>query len=70
MHSPGAVDAFVSYAEKVDGAKIRTRSESFSAHFSQATQFWNSMSDWEHITSPMLSPLNSTGSKVRRFGTT
>ena len=47
MHSPEAADAFVSYAEKVDGAKIRTRSESFSDHFSQATQFWNSMSDWE-----------------------
>jgi hypothetical protein len=28
------------------------------------------MSDWEHITSPMLSPSNSTRSKVRRFGTT
>ena len=47
MHSPEAADAFVSYAEKVDGAKIRIRSDSFSDHFSQATQFWNSMSDWE-----------------------
>ncbi len=46
-HSPAAEDAFVSVAEKVDGGKIRARSESFSDHFSQATQFWNSMSDWE-----------------------
>jgi catalase len=47
MHAPGAAQAFVSYGEKVDGAKIRSRSESFSDHFSQATQFWNSMADWE-----------------------
>ena len=47
MQSPEAADAFVSYAEKVDGAKIRARSDSFSDHFSQASQFWNIMSDWE-----------------------
>ncbi len=38
---------FVSYTEKVDGHKIRTRSESFMDHYSQATLFWNSMSDTE-----------------------
>jgi catalase len=60
MHSPGAADAFVSYGEKVEGAKIRSRSDSFSDHFSQATQFWNSMSDWEkqHIAEAFSFELN------------
>jgi catalase len=39
--------AYVHYAEHVTGNKIRKRSESFADHFSQATLFWNSMSDWE-----------------------
>ncbi len=42
---------FVHYAQRVDGRKIRARSESFRDHFSQATLFWNSMSpaEKEHI---------------------
>ncbi len=36
--------AFEHYAEKVDGRKVRARSQSFMDHFSQATLFWNSMS--------------------------
>lgn len=44
----GAKDGgFVHYAEKVDGKKVRERSESFKDHFSQARLFWNSMSDVE-----------------------
>jgi catalase len=35
------------YQERVDGAKIRQRSPSFQDHYSQATLFWNSMSEWE-----------------------
>ncbi|MBA4691903.1 MAG: DJ-1/PfpI family protein, partial [Pseudomonas sp.] len=37
--------------ERVEGHKIRNRSESFGDHFSQATLFWNSMSgpEKEHI---------------------
>ncbi|HLI58590.1 MAG TPA: catalase [Solirubrobacteraceae bacterium] len=35
------------YTERVDGQKVRRRSNSFQDHFSQATLFWNSMSDWE-----------------------
>lgn len=35
---------YVHYQEKVEGNKIRARSESFNDHFSQATLFWNSMS--------------------------
>ncbi|RFA34268.1 catalase HPII [Virgibacillus dokdonensis] len=35
------------YQEKVEGRKIRARSESFKDHFSQAALFWNSMSEIE-----------------------
>src|SRR5580704_9414702 len=68
MHSPAAADAFVSYAERVDGAKIRIRSDSFSDHFSQATQFWNSMSDWEqaHIAEAFAFELNQVESEEVR----
>ncbi|EID52880.1 catalase [Saccharomonospora xinjiangensis] len=38
---------FSHYTEKVDGHKIRQRSESFQDHYSQATLFWNSMSEVE-----------------------
>ncbi|HEY0135215.1 MAG TPA: catalase [Nannocystis sp.] len=42
---------FVTYPSRTDGGKVRERSESFNDHFSQATLFWNSMSDpeKEHI---------------------
>ena len=68
MHSPEAADAFVSYAEKVDGAKIRARSDSFSDHFSQATQFceqYVGLGTRSTLPRPLLS--NSTRSKARRF---
>jgi catalase len=39
--------AYRHYTERVDGHKIRKRSESFKDFYSQATLFWNSMSDWE-----------------------
>jgi catalase len=44
---------YVHYPERVDGDKIRKRAASFADHYSQATLFWNSMSDWEkeHIVS-------------------
>lgn len=60
MHSPEAADAFRSYEQKVDGVKIRARSESFADHFSQATLFWNSMADWEkaHIADAFAFELN------------
>ena len=38
---------FTSYAEKIDGQKVRARSESFFDHFSQATLFFNSQSEPE-----------------------
>lgn len=42
---------YVHYQEKVEGHKVRARSESFKDHFSQATMFWNSMSrpEKDHI---------------------
>lgn len=38
---------YAHYAEKVEGKKVRQRSDSFKDHFSQAILFWNSMSDVE-----------------------
>ncbi|GKU80013.1 catalase [Paenibacillus sp. L3-i20] len=35
------------YEEKVDGRKIKARSNSFDDHYSQAAMFWHSMSDVE-----------------------
>lgn len=43
----GGEGSYTHYQERVDGQKIRKRSESFADHYSQATLFWNSMSDWE-----------------------
>lgn len=43
----GDEGGYVHYTEKVDGNKIRERSKSFLDHFSQATLFWNSMSEPE-----------------------
>ncbi|OAK70544.1 catalase [Lederbergia galactosidilytica] len=47
--SPASVEegGYEHYQEKVEGRKIQARSESFKDHFSQATMFWNSMSDVE-----------------------
>lgn len=45
--STEAEGGYKHYQEKIDGNKIRARSESFKDHFSQATLFWNSMSDVE-----------------------
>lgn len=38
---------FASYPERIEGRKIRARSESFSDHFSQAKLFYNSQTDVE-----------------------
>ncbi|MEL3974017.1 catalase [Rossellomorea oryzaecorticis] len=38
---------YTHYQEKMEGRKVRARSESFKDHFSQATLFWNSMSEPE-----------------------
>lgn len=40
-----AEGGFVSHQQRVDGAKVRARSQSFFDHFSQATLFYNSQSE-------------------------
>ena len=45
--APPSAGGYVSYAEKVQGQKVRGRSDSFKDYFSQATLFWNSLSDPE-----------------------
>jgi catalase len=43
MTASADMGGFVHYAEKVEGHKVRERSESFKDHFSQATMFWHSI---------------------------
>ncbi|MEU6857524.1 catalase [Glycomyces sp. NPDC046736] len=49
--APGAERSYRHYEEKVEGAKIRERSESFKDFYSQAALFWHSMTpvEAEHI---------------------
>jgi catalase len=59
---------YVHYQERVDGRKIRERSESFKDHFTQATLFWNSMSKPEkkHIVEALHFELGKVDSKMVR----
>jgi len=68
IHQPDSPKAFSSYPEKMEGAKVRVRSESFSDHFSQATLFWNSMASWEkdHIVAALSFELNMVMTKEVR----
>ncbi|SFI98753.1 catalase [Planctomicrobium piriforme] len=47
LQAPAKAGGFVSYAERVDGAKLRAKSPSFSDHFSQAAMFYHSQSPVE-----------------------
>jgi len=47
--APDPVNGYQHYTEKVDGTKIRNRSESFNDFYTQATLFWNSMSKTEKM---------------------
>ncbi len=49
---PANEGGYEHYQEKVEGRKVRARSESFKDHFSQARMFWESMTpvEQEHIT--------------------
>ncbi|MEA5570253.1 catalase [Calothrix sp. UHCC 0171] len=51
MAAPENMGGFAHYMEKMQGQKVRERSQSFSDHFSQATLFWNSLSavEKEHL---------------------
>ncbi|HEY0495746.1 MAG TPA: catalase [Kutzneria sp.] len=61
-------EVFAHYQEKVDGAKIRKRSASFQDHYSQATLFWNSMTDVEkdHIVAAFRFELGKVETKEIR----
>ncbi|PXY27328.1 catalase [Prauserella muralis] len=60
--------AFSHYVEKVDGHKIRKRSESFQDYYSQATLFWNSMSgvEAEHLVAAFRFELGKVETKEIR----
>jgi catalase len=45
--APAEHSGYTHHMEKVDGTKIRERSKSFDDHFTQATFFWNSMTEIE-----------------------
>ncbi|QLD91120.1 catalase [Natronomonas salina] len=47
QEAPAEAGGYEHFAEKIDGEKIRQRSDSFEEHFSQARLFWNSMADHE-----------------------
>ncbi|MFC0186792.1 catalase [Fictibacillus aquaticus] len=53
------------YQEKVDGKKVRQRSESFADHYSQARLFWNSMTPVEkqHIVKAFCFEVGKVKSK-------
>lgn len=61
---------YTHYAEKVEGRKVRERSQSFSDHFSQATLFWNSMSPIEkqHIVEAFHFEVGNVMNKQIRQG--
>ncbi|GAB3210101.1 catalase [Marinactinospora thermotolerans] len=59
---------FRHYQERVDGHKIRKRSDSFQDHYSQATLFYNSLADWEreHMIAAFQFELNKCDEKSVR----
>lgn len=60
---------FTSYPERIDGIKIRTRSQSFRDHFSQAKLFFNSQSDAEknHIVDALCFELGKVETAAIRM---
>lgn len=68
-HPVSEVDGgYKHYEEKVEGHKVRARSESFKDHFSQARLFWLSMSDIEkkHIIDAFSFELGKVKNKAIR----
>ncbi|TYP75422.1 catalase [Paenibacillus methanolicus] len=63
-----AEGGYAHYQERVEGHKIRARSESFKDHFSQAALFWNSMSppEKQHIIDAFSFELGKVQSKSVR----
>src|SRR5687767_6787673 len=44
MQAKANIGGFISYAEQIEGSKVRARGEKFFDHFTQAALFWNSQS--------------------------
>jgi catalase len=63
-----AKGGFASYTEKMEGRKVRERSESFRDYYSQAQLFWNSMADFEkdHIVRAFRFELGKVGDMETR----
>lgn len=61
-------EVFEHYQQHIDGNKIRQRSPSFADHYSQATLFWNSMSEVEreHIVAAFRFELGKVETKEIR----
>ena len=59
---------FTSFKDRIEGDKLRVRSESFADHFSQALQFFNSQTEPEqnHIISAFIFELSKVDTKAVR----
>jgi len=73
FQAKAADGGFVSYNERIDARKVRARSQSFFDHFSQATLFYNSQSEFEknHIVNALrfeLGKLETEAIRVRIVG--
>ncbi|MEV6943466.1 catalase [Streptomyces sp. NPDC051172] len=70
-HAGVDANAYTHYAERVDGAKIRKRSESFKDHYSQPAMFFHSMAEWEkqHIVAAFRFELGKVGAMTVRART-
>ncbi len=70
-HSPEQAtpkSGFMSYAETVNGPKVRERSKSFDDHYGQARLFWNSMTppEKEHIVKALQFELSMVETRAVR----
>lgn len=68
MLAPENMRGYVHHAERVEGQKVRERSEKFKDHFSQATLFWNSLSgpEKEHLVEAAHFELGKVETKAVR----
>ncbi|MDO6391243.1 catalase [Pontibacter sp. BT731] len=68
MMAPENMGGYVHHMEKVEGHKIRARSESFNDHYSQPTMFWNSLTEAEkdHLVSAAHFELGKVNIKAIR----
>jgi catalase len=62
---PPSQGGFASYPERISGAKVRQRSQTFGDHYGQARLFWNSMTaiEREQITHALQFELSKVGTR-------